>query len=62
MKLYMITYFEGTKFVGSLSDGIAYRKELMDTKGYRRADIKQEEINVPTDKPGLIEFLNKVIA
>lgn len=62
MKLYKITYSAGTKFVGSLQDGIAYRKELREKHGYARSTIKQEEVNVPTDKPGLLGFLNKVPA
>lgn len=61
MKLYRITSVHSgvveVQFVGSLTAGVVARKELAD-KGLKRADIKQEEVNVPTDKAGLIEFLN----
>lgn len=61
MKLYKITtYHNGnieTQFVGSLADGVVARKVLAD-KGIKRASIKQEEVDVETNKPGLLKFLN----
>jgi len=61
MKLYKITANVGgtieTQYVGSLADGVAARKALAD-KGIKRADIKQEEVDIKTDKPGLLKYLN----
>jgi len=61
MKLYRITSvcagIVEIKFVGSLSEGVVARRELAEN-GVKRADIKQEEVNVPTDKIGLLAFLN----
>lgn len=48
-----------TKYVGAKSEGVAYRKELMEA-GAKRKDITEEEVNVPTDKTGLLAFLNGV--
>ncbi len=57
MKLYKITCPLGTQYVGSLADGIVARKALAD-KGIKRADIKQEEVDIKTDKSGLLKYLN----
>ena len=46
-----------TQFVGSKADGVAERKKLMDD-GARRKDITETEVDVPTDKTGLINWLN----
>lgn len=45
------------KFVGSQADGASYRKELMD-EGAKRKDIETAEVNIPTDKQGLLDYLN----
>lgn len=47
-----------TKWVGTKAEAVAARKELTDT-GYKRADIDSDEIDVPTDKAGLLDWLNK---
>lgn len=61
MKLYRITANNNgtieTQFVGSLADGVVARKALAD-KGIKRVDIKQEEVDIETSKPGLLKFLN----
>ncbi len=61
MKLYKITAnVDGTietQYVGSLADGVVARKALAD-RGLKRADIKQEEVDIKTDKPGLLKYLN----
>lgn len=48
-----------TLWVGSLSEGVAARKVLAD-KGFRRKDINESMIDVPTDKNGLLTFLNEL--
>lgn len=68
MKLYLITAHvdvseDGTKFddraiwAGSQTDAAAARKELI-ARGAKRKDLKTSEVEVPTNKEGLISFLN----
>lgn len=46
-----------TVWAGSKADGVAKRKALME-KGFRRKDIEEVEVDVPTNKEGLLAFLN----
>lgn len=68
MRLYKISVSEetddGTPFmrqhyVGTKADGVAYRKQLVE-EGFRRKDIEEVEVDVPTNKEGLIAFLNSL--
>ena len=62
MKLYLVIA-DGTKFdrhaiwSGSQAEAASARKELT-ARGARRKDIKTTDVNVPTDKEGLLRFLN----
>lgn len=44
-------------WVGSQADAASTRKRFS-AEGYKRAEVSTHEINVPTDKAGLIAFLN----
>lgn len=65
MRLYKIiaSYTPATElpsemvWVGSKADGVVKRKALME-KGFRRKDIEEVEVDVPTNKEGLLAFLN----
>jgi hypothetical protein len=60
MKLYRITGNSDTQSViwaGSQSDAAKARKELL-AQGFKRAEMLTEEVEVPTGKAGLLEFLN----
>jgi len=63
MRLYKVTAHVGipavtkTRWVGSQSDAASFRKELTDL-GAKRKDIETEEVDVPTTKAELIEWLN----
>lgn len=46
-----------THWVGSLSEGVSARKQLALT-GFSRKEITETETEVPTDKAGLLAFLN----
>jgi hypothetical protein len=46
-----------TKFVGTQAAASAHRKELSDN-GFKRKNVTTTELDVPTNKEGLIEFLN----
>lgn len=64
MRFYKVTGHVGipavkkTKWVVSQSDAASFRKELVDA-GTKRADITTDEVDVPTDKTGLLAWLNK---
>lgn len=65
MKFYLVTADienheeTGTKskWVVSQSDAAGARKELIE-QGAKRKDLKTFELDIPTDKAGLLEFLN----
>ena len=46
-----------THWVGSLADASAKRKQLT-AEGWTRKEVETIEIDVPTDKAGLLGFLN----
>lgn len=48
---------EKSVFVVSQADAAGARKELVD-EGFKRTDITTTEVDVPTDKAGLLNFLN----
>lgn len=48
---------EKSVFVVSQADAASTRKGLVD-EGFKRADIATVEVDVPTDKAGLLNFLN----
>lgn len=45
-------------WVGSQAEASSMRKQLVSDEGYKRADLTTDAVNVPTDKEGLLEFLN----
>lgn len=68
MRLYKITALNTSRgdapdsditWVGSQTDAAAKRKQLT-AEGFTRKEIETEEIDVPTDKAGLMAFLNKM--
>lgn len=67
MKLYRIAAIRSTNsetpdseihWVGSQADAAKKRKELV-SSGFKRAEIETVEVDVPTDKAGLLVWLNK---
>jgi len=66
MKLYKITASgwptseapdSGIHWVGTQADAASKRKQLV-ADGYKRAEVYTDEVDVPTDKAGLLAFLN----
>lgn len=49
-----------TEWVGSQTEAASTRKELVG-EGFRRAEIATHEVDVPTNKPDLIAFLNALV-
>lgn len=63
MKLYKITATNGdgdteTKWAGSQTESAKARKEFMDI-GFKRNQLVTEDVEVPTNKDGLLNWLNK---
>lgn len=46
-----------TVWVGAKSEGVVARKKMADD-GWKRKEIEETEVDVPTDKAGLLAFLN----
>ena len=44
-------------WVGSKAEGVQARKKLADD-GWKRKEVEEVEVDVPTDKAGLLDFLN----
>lgn len=60
MKLYKITGASDKQrsiWVGTQSDAAKARKELI-AEGFKRAELITEEVDVPTNKEGMLGFLN----
>lgn len=68
MKLYKITAkttrnidvssdFKSTKWAGSQTEAAKARKEFMD-RGFKRAELDTQDVEVPTNKDGLLNWLN----
>ena len=47
-----------TKWVGTQAEAANIRKQFVDA-GRKRAELTTSEVNVPTDKAGLLAFLNE---
>lgn len=67
MKLYRIAAVNTSKgeqpdlethWVGSKAEGVLKRKQLA-AEGWTRKEISEVEVEIPTDKKGLLEWLNK---
>jgi sensor domain CHASE-containing protein len=62
MKLYKtLAVVNGTthiRWTGTQSDSKKARMELADQHELKKSDVEIEEVEIPTNKPGLLEFLN----
>lgn len=47
------------RFAGSQSDAAKRKGEMKDEHGLKRDEIKVDEVEIPTNKTDLIEWLNK---
>ena len=64
MNLHQIKSPDGkhVRFAGSMTDATHVRKALSDETGIGKLSITIAPVEVPTDKPGLIAFLNGLAA
>ena len=63
MKLYRVSFTDGdnndvAKWVGSQDEATKQRMAFMSEHGVKRKDVSIENIEVPTTKAELIEWLN----
>lgn len=64
MKLYRLECNNDDKespfvqWVGTQAAVSKARKEWMQNEGFKRTEITDEEVEVPTNKAGLLDFLN----
>lgn len=64
MKLYTITYTrpgddkKTARWAGTQADAARVRMDVMTTEGLKRKDIHIEDVDVPTKKEELLEWLN----
>ena len=49
-----------TRFAPSMDEARKVRQSLVDEFKFRKMDVSIEDADVPTDKAGLIAFLNKL--
>lgn len=61
MRCYLVSGPDSFKrFCGTMAEVSATKKELMAAEA-KRKDIKTEEVEMPDDKQGKLDFLNKVL-
>lgn len=48
-------------FAGSQADASKARQTLVDKFGVRKAAVEIQEVDVPTQKAGLLDYLNKLV-
>ena len=62
MRLYKIGLPDAKpRFAGSMDGARAARRTLWESDGGRKMDIAIAEVEVPTNKEGLIAFLNELM-
>jgi len=61
MKLYKVSYENNTKFAGSQAQVREIKAEFVEKHGANKKQIEVEDVEIRTDKQGLIEDLNKLL-
>lgn len=50
-----------TKFAGTQADARAARQALVDEHGVKKKDVSLDEVEIPTAKSDLLDFINGLI-
>lgn len=50
-----------TKFAGTQADARTARQAIVDEHGVKKKDVALDEIEIPTDKAGLLGFVNNLV-
>lgn len=60
MRCYKV-FTEGMKrFAGTQAEAREWRDEIVEALGCKKKDVEIEELDVPTGKEGLLEFINEL--
>lgn len=62
MRAYRIGAPQAFRFAGSQSDAAKTKAELIDRYGLKRTQVSVEEVEIPTAKTELLEFVNELAA
>jgi hypothetical protein len=62
MKLYTVEALGVNRrfYAGSQTEAAKFRKEMRENHGAKNAEIRTTEVDVPTNKDGLLKFLNEL--
>ena len=62
MKLYTVEALGVNRrfYAGSQTEAAKIRKDLRENNGAKNANIRTTEVDVPTNKDGLLKFLNEL--
>lgn len=52
---------EITGFAGTQKDATTARQTLVDKYGVKKSSVTIEDVDIPTDKTGLLDFLNTLV-
>lgn len=58
MRCYLVTAPGITRYGSTNADAREIREKLVDKTGVKKKDITIEQVEVPADKAGLLEFIN----
>jgi len=60
VRAYRVTGPEGTtpRYGGSMAEAVVHRQAFVDNNAVMKKTVAIEEVEIPTDKRGLITFLN----
>ena len=55
------TLFTVRKFAGTQNDAAKARRAIMETYGLKMSAVILDEVEIPTDKAGLLAFINDLV-
>lgn len=50
-----------TKYVGTNIDMHKARQQIVDDHNIKKKDLEVEQVDIPTDKSGLLDFINNLV-
>lgn len=63
MRAYLVATPDGgpRRYAGNQSDASTAKKDYAESLGVKKSNITTTEVEIPTDKPSLIAFINKLV-
>jgi hypothetical protein len=62
MRCYKVSAPGTFRFAGTNAEATAARAEMAEELDIKKKEIEIEQIDIPTDKPSLLEFINELVA